>query len=1210
MRMKKDIKSSDFWEKLFPEYHIYREAQKYGFRGKEIAYSAGDYEKENYLSNGNDIVYAQADPRYDEYISQQEDNLAAYQYKDTVSYEKTKIDSTFAEIEQEVKQSFLGQEEYIKTLLLGFKRPFLGGYGKLFARNTMLITGAKSTGRHFSIQLLAAAMGKRGLLNNRQYTAVDLALYKSSNEQNIFYTDIYKAFYNREDIVVFDNIEKCYPTFLEVIKQLCINGKYVLSRRYSFRRGSLVEVTGSLTENAVGEIGTNGKYILFITDKEPNDIYEILGSQWMKSIKDIVTLSKYKEVEIEHILTVVFNKNLEEYSERWDVQIALKNLSDIMQQCLKPMYNAKIGFSGMKKLQSEKIFDLILEYRLEKAFSQKELFLDWQDNKLVLLDGNNVVDLGKYQKTQIVDDIEAIKKEIQGIIGLEEVKEYLKTLDNNLQIQRRREETGHTTAKISMHMIFTGNPGTGKTTVARLIAKYLKAIGILLTGQLREVSRVDLVGKYVGHTAVLTNQAIESALGGVLFIDEAYGLYHGKGDTFGLEAIDAIVKGMEDHRDNLVVIMAGYKKEMQGFIEANSGLKSRFSQIIEFSDYTSEEMYEIVCKIAAENEYKIAPECKNPLIILFDKKQIKGCNDSGNGRLARNIVEKAILVQSKRALQDNTDYDILNLSDFELQTEKTFDLEEHLGKLIGLSEVKDFLRNQEKMILAEKKRQAAGLITDTNQTLHMVFTGNPGTGKTMVARTMALMLRDLGILKSGQLVEVDRSDLVAEYIGQTAPKTEAVFKSALGGVLFIDEAYTLSNGSKQDFGKEAIDTLVKLMEDYRNEIIVILAGYTDKMQELFHVNSGLESRFPFKLHFKDYTVTELYQIARQFFQDKGFTLPDESQTALYQQIMNGGGNFASSSGNGRMIRNYVEDIIRRQALRITLENTLKEDFVKIEPADILPESNETEQEKFDLEGELSQFIGQEKVKDFARGIYARLKIQSKREALNLPVAKEQTLHMLFKGNPGTGKTTLARVMADILYHLGAIKTNKLIETDRGGLVAEYIGQTAIKTKAKLQEALDGVLFVDEAYSLTPNSESDFGKEAIDTCVKFMDDYRSRLVVILAGYEEEMERFIASNPGLKSRFPNSIVFEDYTTDELMRMILSLYEKNGYTVDDKAKDALQKQFEKAKMNKSFGNGRYVRNLFEKSLTEQALRLTENLATSREDLMQIVETDIVEV
>ena len=217
-------------------------------------------------------------------------------------------------------------------------------------------------------------------------------------------------------------------------------------------------------------------------------------------------------------------------------------------------------------------------------------------------------------------------------------------------------------------MIFTGNPGTGKTTMARLVARLFKALGLLSQGQLIEVSRSDLVGRYVGHTAPLTQQIIESALGGVLFIDEAYSLVRGKDDSFGLEAVDTLVKGMEDHRDDLIVILAGYSREMEDFLNANSGLKSRFPNILNFADYTGSELTQIAVSLAQGKDYVIDEGCLNDLTIYFNAVQMNSAARSGNGRLARNTVEKAILNQSRRILNDpKARMDLLLREDFDLE---------------------------------------------------------------------------------------------------------------------------------------------------------------------------------------------------------------------------------------------------------------------------------------------------------------------------------------------------------------------------------------------------------------------------------------------------------------------------------------------------------------------------------------------------------------
>ena len=265
-------------------------------------------------------------------------------------------------------------------------------------------------------------------------------------------------------------------------------------------------------------------------------------------------------------------------------------------------------------------------------------------------------------------DLDQVLAELDALCGLERVKKDVKSLINLVKVQKLRQELGLPVSPMSLHLVFLGNPGTGKTTIARLVAKYLKAIGALKGGQLVEVTRADLVGRYTGHTAPLTNSVIESALGGVLFIDEAYSLYRGEQDSFGLEAIDTLVKGMEDHRDELVVILAGYTREMEIFLTANSGLASRFPNKIEFPDYTAEELLQITHVQAKNKGYRLAESCTEPLLGYYARWQAADARTAGNGRLARNTLEKAIFHQSRRLVAEPAaELDLLLPSDLELK---------------------------------------------------------------------------------------------------------------------------------------------------------------------------------------------------------------------------------------------------------------------------------------------------------------------------------------------------------------------------------------------------------------------------------------------------------------------------------------------------------------------------------------------------------------
>ncbi|WP_242302336.1 AAA family ATPase [Bacillus cereus group sp. BfR-BA-01423] len=847
---------------------------------------------------------------------------------------------------------------------------------------------------------------------------------------------------------------------------------------------------------------------------------------------------------------------------------------------------------------------------VEKAIAEQSVRLKGSGGALKLLSDEELNMLTKEDFGLGAENTFDLNAELDKIIGLDQVKEFMREMELQLVAQKKRKTAGlHSTMNQSLNMIFTGNPGTGKTTVARLLGTMMKEMGILKSGHFVEVDRGGLVGRYVGETAPKTTDKFMSALGGILFIDEAYALAT---DSYGKEAIDTIVKLMEDHRENIIVILAGYEKEMKEFLKTNSGLKSRFPLNVDFKDYSLQELVAIGESMIKGREFVLTEEAREALVERVESEMQLSSAESGNGRMIRNIVEEGIRRQSARISKgeykytDSTELITFEAPDFLIDTrDKEFDLEKELETIVGLTDIKDFVRSLEKQLIAQQLRQSVGIRQKSSQNLNMIFTGNPGTGKTTVARVVGDLLKRMGVLKSGKLVEVDKSNLISPYAGQTPEKVREVFMSALGGILFIDEAYALST---DNVGREAIDTLVKLVEDHRDSVIVILAGYEKEMRDFLQANSGLKSRFPNDVYFPDYSVAELVEIAKVTTEREGLVLAEESIAPLSKVLAREVKRLKANAGNGRLVRNVIEKAKRELDNRIVNEGILDgNEMVTLLPEDFEKEQNNATAE-FQLEEHLQKIIGLNEVKDFMRSLQDQIRITQTRKNLGLPVDEGSALHMIFTGNPGTGKTTVARVVAELLYHLGILSSNKVIEVDRSGLVAGYVGQTAIKTKEVIQSALGGVLFIDEAYALAKdvNTSHGFGKEAIDTLLKAMEDHREDLIVILAGYTDEMEGFLNTNPGLRSRIPNRIEFKDYSVDELLQMGEKMFKENGYELTEAAYEKLRAKAEIARTAEQFGNGRYVRNVYEETKRNQAVRLR-GVNLTRDNLMKIEETDI---
>jgi len=801
-----------------------------------------------------------------------------------------------------------------------------------------------------------------------------------------------------------------------------------------------------------------------------------------------------------------------------------------------------------------------------------------------------------------INNISSIKSDNEmfemadALIGNEDVKKELKKLIRFYSKVKTMTDKFDNNNQFYNNYALIGNDGLQQGEIVKIIKTILVSNGIIDGKEYKEFYTLDLNYEIRKNLSDIEHKILDE-FNDYKFIylkdfDKLIDLKLERDDYYP-KLINTLKKVIIE-KNNTIFIISGKKEKVKLIFDENSEFSSLFGYKWYLKDLNNEILSnEIYDKLRQTNIpiFITQEDVNNTVSQLVRESNFKNLNfvDEMYQKTLKNFFESEDNNLNKLLLPQTKD----NISIDETMKE--------IDDLIGMKKIKTELRNLSKFLKYNKRLEKING-TPKVLNLHMIFSGNAGTGKTTVARLLADILYNMGYIEERKITEITPKDLIGEYSGQTAPKARKTIENALGGILFIDEAYglakTVSNG--KGYGAEAVVELLKCMEDYQDRLVIIFAGYHDEMNDFVALNPGLKSRIRYNFEFEDYNEDELIDILYMKLKKLNLTIDNDAIKTLKRTI-----SFnmkASNFGNGRYVDNLINNLLIKHSLNIPDNDDSNLLNITLQDVNALSETNEINVN--DIFNDLDKLIGLSNIKEEMKQLVDYLQYNKKLEKYNV-YPKNLNLHMIFSGNAGTGKTTVARLLADIFYSLGYIPENRLTEITAKDLTGEYTGQTAPKVRRQLENALGGVLFIDEAYILSQSSSSGYSAEAITELLVGMEKYYDRLIIVFSGYEKEMKDFINMNPGLKSRIGKSFIFEDYSTDELVEILIKFVNDNKLKITDDAIDKFRKLCEKSMKLKNFGNARWVRNSFDNILLKHSTNTKDS--DDETTLITITENDI---
>ncbi|KAH6662622.1 ATPase [Plectosphaerella plurivora] len=754
---------------------------------------------------------------------------------------------------------------------------------------------------------------------------------------------------------------------------------------------------------------------------------------------------------------------------------------------------------------------------------------------------------------------------LMDMIGLEEVKLEFLRIKAAVDTAVRQ---GISPGNDRYSCVFLGNPGTGKTTVARIYAQFLTSMGVIPGQTFEEISGAKLASGGVPGCQKMLDKVLNDG-GGVVFIDEAYQLASGN-NAGGAAVLDFLLAECENLRGKCVFILAGYAKHMEAFFAHNEGFATRFPTQIKFGDYTDKELLRILGS-NIENRWSNAMAVEDGHTGLFARivaKRIgrgRGKEGFGNARAVENAFQtiyrrQAHRIQKARRAEKEEDDMLLTKEDLIgpepsnalLKSEAWRELQ----KLIGLGSVKESLKAFVDTLKANYDRELKEEPI-VKYSLNRVFLGNPGTGKTTIAKLYGQILVDLGMLSNGEVVVKNPSDFVAAVIGGSQKQTNSILASTVGKVLVIDEAYGLYGGnsfSSDPFKTDVIDTIVSVVQGVPgDDRCVLLLGYKDQMQDMLdNVNPGLSRRFPLAsaFSFEDFTEPEMGQILTMKLEEQAYQITDEARRVAMEMLERSRNR--PNFGNAGEIDILLNDAKVRHQKRFSKGKAQKEGT--LEAFDIDEDFDRASRSETNVAKLFEGTIGSERIVATLIGYQETIRDLKK---LDMDPKAEIPFNFLFRGPPGTGKTTTARKMAKVFYDAGFLLSTDLIDCSASDMIGQFVGQTAPKVTKLLDRAMGRVLLIDEAYRL---AEGHFAKEALDELVDAVtkEKYHKKLIIILAGYEDDINRLLTVNPGLSSRFPEGIYFNNLPAEKCLELLTTLLKKRKKEIEGRRKGVVTLQY----------------------------------------------------